>query len=139
RRVGRCLEAGVGAKGAAGLLDVRGIGDAREIRPGESGLAEHLAELADLAGVGGGDQKVHESRAASYFTPLSRPVRELPPVLPEFGESARTASGEGGGADGAGVTPNCEACWAGISTRNDALGTILPLACVPSGTPFTKC
>src|SRR4030095_9719289 len=59
------LEAGIGTKGAAGLL---GGGEliamSGQVIPLELIAAEHFAEFADLAGVGGGDEEAHAGRVS---------------------------------------------------------------------------
>src|SRR2546423_15494216 len=54
-----CLKASVGAEGGARLLDRLDAGVLREVGPLVSVVAEHLAELADLAGIRRRDQEVH--------------------------------------------------------------------------------
>src|SRR3954468_1798346 len=63
----------------------------------------------------------------TYLIPLSRPVPE--PLLGS-GESDRTASGGGGGAEPFALKG--DESFTGISTIALGLGTILPATCTPS-------
>src|SRR5205085_3877036 len=91
-RVAGGLEGGVLQEGGAGLIDGDEVRMVGEVAEQEVGAAEHLAEFADLAGVGGGDEEAAQSvapeRPELAVTRLRRRGR-LGRVAPDLGRSGR--------------------------------------------------